>query len=130
MGGSLRVLMAYGRSLLLAGLERRLSATPHITLYRINADDPALLSRVVELSPEVVLLDQRDPDLDVSTTVWQLLDQMTRTRILVLNASDNCAHLYERHPVTVTNLDDLVDAISAWRREQCANPTSARKNDP
>lgn len=129
MDRQFRVLIAYGRSLLLAGLERRLSVAPHITLYHINPDNPALLSRVLEFGPEVVLLDQRDPDLDVSATVWLLLDQVAQTRILVLNASDGCSDLYERHRVMVTSLDDLVDAISAWRKEQCANPTSVRKNE-
>ncbi len=129
MNGHMRVLMAYNRSLLLAGLERQLSTAPGITMYHIDPGDPALLNRVRDFSPELVLLDQRDPDLDVSITVWRLLDQASQARILVLNAGDSCSALFERHSVKVTSLDQLVDVINAWRRESCANLTSAMKSD-
>ena len=102
MAKQLRVLMLYSHSLLLTGLEQRLSSIPSVTIQHSRPDTPDLLGQVQEFHPDVVLLDEQDPGFDVSHIVWQLLDSVRGTRILVLNASERISNLYERHPVTAT----------------------------
>jgi len=117
MAKQLRVLMLYSHSLLLAGLEQRLLSTPGITLQHASPDISNLFEEVREFHPDVVLLDERDPGLDVSHIVWQLLDTAGEAQILVLNASERISNLYERHPVTATTPEELIQTIHAWREK-------------
>lgn len=129
MAKQLRVLVLYSHSLLLAGLEQRLASIPGVTLQHSRPDIPDLFDRVQEFRPDVVLLDEQDPGCDVSHIVWQLLDTAGEARILVLNAGERISNLYERHPVTATTPEKLIDIIHTWRKGPCANPISVKKSD-
>jgi DNA-binding NarL/FixJ family response regulator len=94
---TVRVLIADDQQLLRAGFRLILERQPGVEVVAEAANGTEAVTLVRQLSPDVVLMDIRMPDLDgIQATRLILADQATaRTRIIILTTFDLDEYVYE-----------------------------------
>ncbi len=91
-----RVLIVDDDDLIRAGLRAVLSAEADVTVVGEAADGDEVVPRVIELRPDVVLMDVRMPAVDGIQATRLLLQRMTEPpRVLVVTTFENDEYVYE-----------------------------------
>ncbi len=93
----IRVLIADSQPIVLEGLRSVLSQYPHIQVVGEALDGVEAIDKVVQLEPDVVLLDLRLPRVDGLTVLRSVQTRVARTKVLLF--------------ATAENKDDFVEAM-------------------
>ncbi len=72
------------------------------------------LETMESLHPEVVIVEQSNGAIEPST-LGAILQRPSAVRVVALNIDHNCATVYERRCLAITNSEDLVNAIQTGR---------------
>jgi len=91
----IRILIVDDHAVLRAGLRMLLEAEPDIEVVGEAGDGAEALKRILELAPDVVLLDVTMPDMDGLEVLRQGRDSSPRTRVLMLTMHDDEGYLRE-----------------------------------
>ena len=89
-----RVLIADDDDLMRAGLKAVLSSDPTIELVGEAADGRAAIEQVCALSPDVVLMDVRMPELDGIAATRELSNSASATRVLMLTTFEEDDYIF------------------------------------
>jgi len=90
-----RILIADDQALVRGGLRMILEAQPDLEVVGEAADGRDAPQQARELSPDLVLMDVRMPELDGLETTRRLLDRDPRPKVLVLTTFDLDDYVYE-----------------------------------
>jgi DNA-binding NarL/FixJ family response regulator len=90
-----RILIADDQALVRGGLRMILDAQPDLEVVGEAADGREALDRAHALSPDLVLMDVRMPELDGLETTRRLLDREPGAQVLVLTTFDLDEYVYE-----------------------------------
>jgi DNA-binding NarL/FixJ family response regulator len=114
----IRVLVADDHPIVLDGVELALQRTASLELAGYASTGRETISAARRLSPDVVLLDMRLPDMLAPEVIRKLLGQNPKTKIIIFTAYPEHAALASAlsagaHGVVVKDMDraDLIDAI-------------------
>ena len=92
---TIRILIADDHGLIRAGLRALLQSAPDLTVVGEAEDGITLLSRVVELNPDIVLMDISMPGLSGIEATRQLREISPSTRVLALTVHEDEGMLRE-----------------------------------
>ena len=92
---SIRVLIADDQALVRGGLRMILDAQPDLDVVGEAVDGREALQQARELSPDLVLMDVRMPELDGLETTRRLLERDPSPKVLVLTTFDLDDYVYE-----------------------------------
>jgi DNA-binding NarL/FixJ family response regulator len=90
-----RILIADDQALVRGGLRMILDAQPDLDVVGEAADGREALQRARELSPDLVLMDVRMPELDGLKATHRLLEREPSPKVLVLTTFDLDDYVYE-----------------------------------
>ena len=85
----IRVLIADSQPIVLEGLRSVLSQYPHIQVIGEALDGVEAIDKVVQLEPDVVLLDLRLPRVDGLTVLRSVQTRASRTKVLLFATADS-----------------------------------------
>jgi two-component system response regulator NreC len=91
----IRILIVDDHAVLRAGLRMLLEAEPDMEVVGEAGDGAEALSRVLELAPDVALLDVTMPDVDGLEVLRRVREGSPRTRVLMLTMHDDEGYLRE-----------------------------------
>jgi DNA-binding NarL/FixJ family response regulator len=91
----IRILIADDQALVRGGLRMILDAQPDLQVVGEAADGRAALQRARELTPDLVLMDVRMPELDGLETTRHLLGRDPSAKVVVLTTFDLDDYVYE-----------------------------------
>lgn len=80
----------------------------------MRKDEKKCLETMDSLHPEVVILEQSNGAIEPSA-LGTILQRPGTARVVALNIYHNCATVYERRCLVITNSEDLVNAIQTGR---------------
>jgi two-component system, NarL family, response regulator NreC len=89
----IRVLIADDHAVLLAGLEAMLNAEPDMAVVGSVADGAAAIRQVLQLRPDIILLDINMPGANGLEVLSQLRTAAPATRVLILTMHDDAQYL-------------------------------------
>ncbi len=92
---SIRVLIADDHTVLRAGLRALLEAEPDLKVVGEATDGHDCVEQVLELTPDVALVDINMPECNGLQALAQLQEQAPDTRVLVLTMHDDAGYLRE-----------------------------------
>ena len=90
-----RILIADDQALVRGGLRMILDAQPDLEVVGEAVDGREALQQARELSPDLVLMDVRMPELDGLETTRRLLDRDPSAKVIVLTTFDLDDYVYE-----------------------------------
>jgi DNA-binding NarL/FixJ family response regulator len=106
-----RVVVVLSDSLIGRGVESLLSREMDLSVTSIPfVDNGALISKIEELKPDVVIMDE-SLIFRREVEFISLLRCYPKVRILVLSIQDNRINIYDREEIPVTQSTDLISAI-------------------
>lgn len=115
-----RVVLADDHPLIRQGLRAMLDDSPEIDLVAEAANGRDLIERVKELSPDVVVVDIRMPDMDGLEAVRRIRRHHPDVRALMLTVHDEEAYVHEAiragasgYLLKTVSADELVKGIQA-----------------
>ena len=119
-GERIRVLIVDDHAVVRSGLEQLLATTADIELVGTASNGSEAIDRVVELSPDVVLMDLSMPELDgVEATRW-VSEHHPDSHVLVLTSFSDQTRILDAlaagadgYLLKHTDPDDIADAIRA-----------------
>lgn len=131
---TISILLCEDHTMLRDGLRSLLSEEEDIKIVGEAANGRLAVKLCQSLKPDVVVMDIRMPLLNGLEASRQILKELPGTRILILSASSDPAHLQEIVDLKIsgyilkqTAASNLPGAIrSAHKGETCFNPTIAR----
>ena len=85
----IRVLIADGHPIVLAGLRAVLGTNPELQIVGEANDGVEAIERTVELDPDVVLMELRLPKVDGLTVIRSLQARAPRTRVMLFTAVES-----------------------------------------
>ena len=94
-GPPIRILIVDDHAVLRAGLRMLLEAEPDMEVVGEAEDGAEGLKRILELVPDVVLLDVTMPDMDGLEVLRRIRDGSPQTRVLMLTMHDDEGYLRE-----------------------------------
>lgn len=106
-----RLVVLYGSSLLIAGLETCLKASPEIELVRIQPAQSNPMQQLFSLRPDVIIFDSGDSRLGTLLGTTQLTRDNPGAFIIELDAANNCLTILSSQQQEVTKSEDIVEAI-------------------
>jgi two-component system NarL family response regulator len=132
-GDRIRVLVADDHDLFRRGLTMVLEAEEGIEVVGEAADGADAVTKVAELTPDVVLMDVRMPGLNGIDATRQISEAFPTTRIIVLTVSDEQDDLLEAikagaigYLLKEVSIEDVADAVRAvMRGESLLSPSMA-----
>ncbi len=105
-----RVVLLSNHSLLAAGVQRLLQGVDSLDLSIVAAEDSEAISRLHQLTPDVIVLDSGDPSLGEGV-ITHLLGQHPRAKVVAVNLGRRGIEVFRVHRVIETSLDGLLKAI-------------------
>ncbi|MBI3647544.1 MAG: response regulator transcription factor [Actinobacteria bacterium] len=134
-GEKLRVMVVDDHALFRRGLEMVLGQEPDIELVGEASDGAEAVERVIELMPDVVLMDVRMPKRSGIEAAGEIKDLLPHVKILMLTISDEEADLYDAIKAGASGyllkeipIEEVADAIrSVWQGQSRISPSMASK---
>lgn len=106
-----RVFLISHCSILTQGLESLLDKEPELTVVGWEADLEKALRQIRALQPDVVIVEDGDPEGVRALAVLRILQWTTGTRVIGLNLTDNTIFIYEGEQRVITEVTDLVAGV-------------------
>jgi len=106
-----RILILSRHPLFGHGVESLLCKESELEVVGQEKDANRALERVKELVPDVVILDNDDPEVDLKLVVMRILKQQSGITVVGLGLQDNTIHIYRGEKRIVQEVEDLVEAI-------------------
>jgi chemotaxis response regulator CheB len=106
------MVVLYGKSLFVAGVETFLKDRPDLDVVRINTTLPETAERVQSLCPDVIIFDSGETEWAILPGIYQLLK--TNSGFLVIGLDLNTSNevtVFSSQQYSVTKVEDLVEAI-------------------
>ena len=108
----MRVLIVQHQSLLVEGIITRLRQyRDRVDLYVVDWQQPNLLSCIVEIQPEAIIFDDRNPVISQVLRLDNLFWALPNLKIIQLNAEHIQSQLFRCEKHWVTDVDALLDLI-------------------
>ena len=106
-----RVVVLYGASLFVAGVEASLRDRPGLDVVRIDAALPDAGRRLKSLRPDVIIFDSGDARLVALPDMTQLLRDNPGVLVIGLDLTNNEVTVVSSQQRSATKVEDLVEAI-------------------
>ena len=106
-----QVVVLYGTSLIVAGLETSLRYSPGLEVVRINPALPEALRQMRSLRPNVIIFDGGDKALGDLPSAAQLLRDNPGAQIMRLDLDSNDVTILSSEQRSVTNSEEIAGVI-------------------
>jgi chemotaxis response regulator CheB len=94
------------------GLESLLCGEPGLAIVGRQTELEEALEQIRVFQPDVVILDDSDPERDPKLAVLRILQCCMDTRVIRLSLMDNIICIYQAEQRVITEVTDLVDVIT------------------
>lgn len=111
MSASRRVVVLYGSSLFIAGLETCLKGNSEMEVVRIQPAMPDSGRRLQSLRPDVIIFDGGDDQLGGLPGTTQLSREHPGALIIGLDAANNSVTILSSQQHLITKSEDIIEAI-------------------
>ena len=108
-----RVLVAHRHSLLAELVARMLRKEQAVEVIELTTEPSELLAQISQLTPDLLILDSQDAELDGHALVPLLIERHPGMRALCLNMGQPCTNTCPSRCLRVNTKNELVDAIFA-----------------
>lgn len=105
------VVVLYGASLFVAGVETSLRDRPGLDVVRIDSALPDAGRRLKFLRPDVIIFDSGDARLDALPGMTQLLRENPGVMVISLDLTSNEVTVLSGQQRLATKVEDLIEAI-------------------
>ncbi|MCZ7574278.1 MAG: hypothetical protein M5U01_37480 [Ardenticatenaceae bacterium] len=105
------MVVLYGASLFVAGVETSLRNRPRLDVERIDAALPDARQRLNALRPDVIIFDSSDARLGTLPGMTQLLRENPGVPVIGLDLTSNEVTVLSSQQWSATTIEDLVAAI-------------------
>jgi DNA-binding NarL/FixJ family response regulator len=95
------------------GVERMLRKHTEFEIVGRETDTDIAVKRIAELQPDIVLIDNGDPAVDLIATVTRVMKIEPPVKVIGLDQKLNKLHLYHREEREAYTIENLVDAINS-----------------
>ncbi len=116
------MLVLYGSSLFIVGLETCLKDYTELEVVRIQPTLPNSAQRLLALRPDVIIFDGGDDQLGTLPGTAQLTRDHPGTLLMELDAANNSLTILSSQQREVTKSEDILEAIR--KASFLVNPTS------
>lgn len=106
-----RVIVLYGASLFVAGVETSLRDRPGLEVVRIESTLPDTGQRLKSLRPDVIIFDSSEARLDALPGMTQLLREHPGVLVIGLDLTSDEVTILSGQQRSVTKAEDLVEVI-------------------
>ncbi len=106
-----RVFILLQLSLFGAGIETILRKHADLEIVGRETDADIAVTRIAELQPDIVLIDNGDPASDGVATVTRIMKIEPPVQVIALDRKQDKLYLYRREEREVRTIENLVDAI-------------------
>lgn len=107
-----RILVLYGRSLMLKGLLRWLSEQEEVEAGGIDVLDPDCSGRIDRFSPDVIILDEDDLTSNGSISLAKLVSDYPGAKVVVVEPASNTISVFRQQKVAIAQVDDLLRLVT------------------
>jgi len=97
------------------GIEEMLRRREGVEILGVEREISKAIDQIVELQPEIVLIDCNDDQEEISTAMMQILRKGVKAKIIGLDIQSNSFYVYKREQHEVQRLDDLIQEIEERR---------------
>lgn len=106
-----RVVVIGGEQPLWVGIVSMLGKESNLDLINLPLDDgEALLSKVNELKPAVIILDEKYSSVDPSL-ILGLQKIFSELRVVVISSRENRLWIYDKRHILVSDLGDFISVV-------------------
>ncbi len=106
-----RVLITNNQSMMGAGLEHLLSGEQALDVFGVEApSEEALLEKIRQIQPDVVILDAASPVTNVCRLL-EALGDYGRLRVIKISAENNDLDVYDKKRIAVQNQNSLLSQL-------------------
>lgn len=93
------------------GIEEMLRRREGVEILGVEQEISKSIDQIVELHPEIVLIDCNDDQDEISAAMMQILRKGVEAKIIGLDIQSNSFYVYMREQHEVRKFDDLLDEI-------------------
>lgn len=113
---SYRIYILTPHTLLTRGVELLLDGRPSFEVVGTDTEVQRSLDEIERLRPDVVILGHGNGPSVSLDDVSRVFGASPGTAVISMGANENVLHVYQDDPVTVANVEDLVEAIQRIQR--------------
>ncbi len=106
-----RIFMLSGQLMFSEGVELMLQDRSGYEIVGRETDVAKAIERILDLQPDIIIIDCANQDLLAATTVARIMNQAPNTKIIALNLTDNQIRLYKSEQRTARSSTDLLKAL-------------------
>lgn len=106
------ILVLESEKLLAAAVVSLLASRPEFAVTGATFSSLARLDQLNHTEPDVIIMDE-DLVANNITAVMELVDRHPRLRLIVLGLSDNQLHVFDKHIVQVTEVNDFIAQLQS-----------------
>ena len=131
----IRVVVVDDHPMVAEGIEAILDSYDDITVIATLAEGRAMIDRLEELAPDVILMDLNMPGLGGLSATEMILERRPSTRILILSMHDSAEYIstalshgalgYILKDVPTDEIKQAIDAVMAGQRYLCTGAEGA-----
>ena len=112
----MQIVILYGTSLLLTGLETCLQDSPGLRVVRLDGSLPDTAQRLQALKPDAIIFDRNDQSMRDLSAVVQLLQGNSNALVVGLDVNNDDLIVLSNHQHAAGHPDDLLAAIRSRLR--------------
>ena len=106
-----RVFILYRHGLFARGVQSLLAREEEVDVVGMEKDDPQVIGRLKELSPDVILVDSGARPEDSCLTLSEIFRELPEARVIRLDLQENGVDIYDRQRIAGCGPEELVHAI-------------------
>lgn len=109
---NIKIVVLYNQSLFSAGVEARLLGVDQFEVSHIETSEGAVLERLGDLSPDVIIVDRNDTGLLLGELIPQIRKKIHDFNLISLDLNSNEVNIYRQERRLALSGIDLIDAIN------------------